>query len=72
MALRTCRECGAKVRVRDDICENCGVHFPAAINPITVLGKSGDALENFARRGAFALIVVVLFGIVFIGTLFLG
>lgn len=67
MTLRTCRECGAKVSAHDDVCTNCGVHFPTASNPIIALGKSDRMVGDFMRLSAVAVIVLVLFGMMLIG-----
>ena len=67
MALKTCRECGVKVRARDGVCPNCGVHYPTASNPIVALSKSEGLLGDVMRRSVAAAILVVLVGMILIG-----
>ena len=67
MAPGACRECGAKVSRKADLCPNCGVHFPTASNPVVALGMGDSAARKFYCRGAFGVLTAVVFGIFFLG-----
>lgn len=58
MALKPCRECGAQVSTEAEVCPHCGVHFPAATDPLAALAPSGNKHGKITGFGWFTLVLV--------------
>lgn len=67
MALKPCRECGQQVSTSAETCPHCGVHSPAAADPLSVLNQTGDKKRApIGTVGGFrldrvAMVLVVIF-----------
>jgi len=71
MALKPCRECGARVSTREEICPHCGVHSPTADNPIAKISSNSveTRISNAIRRALGIMLVVVFLGAIFLNWL---
>jgi zinc-ribbon domain len=57
MALKPCRECGARVSTDAEVCPHCGVRFPTAADPVAKLDPK--AQKPWARYvGSIAVIII--------------
>lgn len=59
MALKPCRECGAQVSTKAEVCPHCGVHSPTSENPLTALGVEKGKKRTGGPFFAIAVIVVL-------------
>jgi hypothetical protein len=66
MALKPCRECGAQVSTKVEICPRCGVHSPTASNPIVALDPSDDSKQDMQHKRLFVVVMIVVIAVLWL------